>query len=44
MLTNLSSTKNSDFLSKVIDKLMVVIGTIALVWILAFLVVAMLEK
>jgi len=44
MQTNIFSTKPSDLLSKVINKLMIAIGTIALVWILAFLVVAMIDK
>ena len=44
MQTNVLSTKLSDMVSKAIDKLMVATGTVALVWILAFLLVAMIEK
>jgi hypothetical protein len=44
MQTNTFSAKSSEFVNKAIDKIMVATGTIALVWILAFLLVAMIEK
>ena len=44
MRTNYLNTKNSGVASKLIDKLMVASGVIALVWILAFLLVAMMDK
>jgi len=44
MQANIFSTKISCMVSKAIEKMMVVSGTIALVWILAFLLVAMIEK
>ncbi len=44
MQTDIFSIKISDRVFKAIDKLMVTTGTIALVWILAFLLVAMIEK
>jgi hypothetical protein len=44
MQANIFSTRVSDLVNKVIDKLMVASGTLALVWILAFLLVAMIEK
>ena len=44
MQTNICPTKYSDMLSKIFEKLMVASGTIALVWILAFLLVAMIDK
>lgn len=44
MQTNTLTTKRTDLMSKLIEKLMVASGTIALVWILAFLLVAMIEK
>ena len=42
--TNSLNTKNSGVASKLIDKLMVASGVITLVWILAFLLVAMMDK
>ena len=39
-----SSTKISEVASKAFDKFMMASGTIALVWILAFLLVAMIDK
>ena len=42
--SNILSTKVSGMVSKTIDKLMLVSGTVALVWILLFLLVAMIEK
>ena len=44
MQTNSDSTKVSAVASKVIDKIMMISGTIAVVWILAFLMVAMFAK
>ena len=44
MQTNSLNTKISGVANKLIDKLMVASGVIALVWILAFLLVAMMEK
>ena len=44
MQTNSYSTKVSETANKVIDKIMVATGTISLVWILAFLMVAMIDK
>jgi hypothetical protein len=44
MQTNLYSTKISGAASKIVDKVMVATGGIALVWILAFLLVAMIDK
>ncbi len=44
MQTNFFLTRVPDMMSKLIEKLMVASGTIALVWILAFLLVAMIEK
>ena len=44
MQTNSLNTKISGVASKLIDKLMIASGVIALVWILAFLLVAMMEK
>jgi hypothetical protein len=42
--TNIASTKVSDLTSKVIAKLMLIIGAVGFVWILIFLLVAMIEK
>jgi hypothetical protein len=42
--SNTLSPKVSGLVSKTIDKLMLVFGTVALVWILLFLLVAMIEK
>ena len=44
MQTNYLNTKISGVASKLIDKLMIASGVIALVWILAFLLVAMMDK
>ena len=44
MQTNSLNKKSSGVPGKLIDKLMVVSGVIALAWILAFLLVAMMEK
>ena len=44
MQTNTSPTKVSEMASKAIDKFMLAAGTISLIWIMAFLVVAMLDK
>jgi hypothetical protein len=44
MQTNSLNTESSGVASKLIDKLMVASGVIALVWILAFLLVAMMDK
>jgi hypothetical protein len=42
--TNISSNKASDMVSKVIAKLMYFTGIVALVWLLIFLLVAMIDK
>ena len=44
MQTNSLNKKSSGVPGKLIDKLMVVSGVIAIAWILAFLLVAMMEK
>lgn len=44
MQTNIISSKSYEFVNKAIDRLMVASGTISLVWMLAFLLVAMIEK
>ena len=44
MQTNSLNTKISGVASKLIDKLMIASGVIALAWILAFLLVAMMDK
>ena len=44
MQTHISSTKISELTNKVIDKIMLASGTIALVWILAILLVGMIAK
>ena len=44
MQADTTSSKLSEKTSKIIDKLMVTSGVIALVWILAFLLVAIIEK
>jgi hypothetical protein len=44
MQTNYLNTKISGVASKLIDKLMIASGVIALAWILAFLLVAMMDK
>jgi len=44
MQTNSLNTKISGVASKLLDKLMVASGVIALVWIFAFLLVAMIGK
>jgi hypothetical protein len=44
MFTNTSPVKTSELANKVIDKIMVATGFISLVWILAFLLVAMIDK
>ena len=44
MQTNSFNTRISGAASKLIDKLMLASGAIALVWILAFLLVAMIDK
>ena len=44
MQTNTSTPKISGFVSKVIDKLMLTAGVIAILWIFAFLLVAIIEK
>lgn len=42
--TNSPTIKVSEMVSKAIDKLMLLFGTVALVWILIFLIVAMIGK
>ena len=44
MQTDMYSTKSSEWLSKILEKIVVASGTIALVWILVFLLVAMIDK
>ena len=44
MQTNSLNTKVSEVANKLIDKLMLASGVIALVWILAFILVAMMDK
>jgi|GEM_PF-5366728 len=44
MQTYSSSSKLSETTSKIIDKLMLATGVIALVWILAFLLVGIIDK
>jgi hypothetical protein len=44
MQANIISSKSYELVNKAIDRLMVASGTISLVWILAFLLVAMIEK
>ena len=44
MQANIFSSKSYELVNKAIDRIMVATGTIALVWILAFLLVAMIEK
>jgi hypothetical protein len=44
MQTNVFPSANYTMVNKTVDKIMVALGTIALVWILAFLIVAMIEK
>jgi len=44
MRTNSCLPKVSEMATKVIDKIMMISGTIAVVWILAFLMVAMFAK
>jgi len=44
MQANFSSTKISEMTSKVIDKVVMTFGTLAIVWIMAFLLVAMIDK
>lgn len=44
MQANIFSSKSYDLVNKAIDRIMVATGTIALVWILSFLLVAMIEK
>ena len=44
MQTNLFFTKSPELISKILDKFMVASGTVALVWIFAFLLVAMIDK
>ena len=44
MQTNSLNTKISGVACKLIDKLMIASGVIALAWILAFLLVAMMDK
>jgi len=39
-----SPVKLSEMVNKAIDKLMFIFGTVSLVWILLFLLVAMIEK
>lgn len=41
---NMSSTKVSEKVNKAINKLMLLFGSVALIWILAFLLVAMIDK
>jgi hypothetical protein len=43
MQSNIFSTKAPEIISKIIDKFMVASGTMALVWILGFLLVAMID-
>jgi len=42
--TNSPPIKVSDMVSKAIDKFMLLFGAVALIWILIFLLVAMIEK
>ena len=42
--TNSSSIKVADMVSKAIDKFMLLFGAVAFIWILIFLLVAMIEK
>jgi hypothetical protein len=44
MQTNISPTTSSPLMNETLEKIMVAIGTIALVWIMVFLLVAMIEK
>lgn len=44
MQSNQFSTRSPELISKIIDKFMVASGVMALVWILAFLLVAMIDK
>jgi len=44
MQTNIFQNRISQMMSKLIEKIVVASGTIALVWILAFILVAMIEK
>ena len=44
MQTNSYPTKASEMTSKVIDKVMAATGALSLIWILAFLLVAMIDK
>jgi hypothetical protein len=44
MQTNSYPTKVSEITSNVIDKIMMTTGALSLVWILAFLLVAMIDK
>ncbi|MFC1827264.1 hypothetical protein ACFLZQ_04990 [Thermodesulfobacteriota bacterium] len=44
MQTNSFSSKISGMASKIIEKIMLGLGVVALVWILAFLLVAIIDK
>jgi len=44
MQANLFSSRSYEVVNKAIEKVMVISGITALVWILAFLLVAMIEK
>ena len=44
MRANFYSDRFSEIVNKVIDKLMLVSGVLALIWILAFLLVAIIDK
>jgi len=44
MQANFYSERFSGFVNKVIDRLMLVSGVLALIWILAFLLVAIIDK
>ena len=43
MQTNIVSTKFFDMVSNAVNTLMVALGTVTFIWILAFLIVAMIE-
>jgi len=44
MQTNSFSSKISGMVSKIIEKLMIGLGLVALVWLLAFLLVSLIDK
>jgi len=43
-MTKTIPTKKSDWFNKIIDKLMFLTGTLALAWILLFLLVSLIDK